>query len=98
MNINDYKFAGKKAIVRVDFNVPLDENGKITDDTRIRGALPTLKKVLDEGGSLIIMSHMGKPKGKVNPKFSLSQIVDAVSEKLGVAVKFVDDCQKAQEH
>ena len=97
MNINDYKFAGKKAIVRVDFNVPLDENGKITDDTRIRGALPTLKKVLDEGGSLIIMSHMGKPKGKVNPKFSLSQIVDAVSEKLGVNVKFVDDCQKAQE-
>ncbi len=97
MNINDYKFAGKKAIVRVDFNVPLDENGKITDDTRIRGALPTLKKVLDEGGSLIIMSHMGKPKGKVNAKFSLSQIVDAVSEKLGVAVKFVDDCQKAQE-
>ncbi len=97
MNINDYKFAGKKAIVRVDFNVPLDENGKITDDTRIRGALPTLKKVLEEGGSLIIMSHMGKPKGKVNPKFSLSQIVDAVSEKLGVAVKFVDDCQKAQE-
>jgi len=97
MNINDYKFAGKKAIVRVDFNVPLDENGKITDDTRIRGALPTLKKVLEEGGSLIIMSHMGKPKGKVNPKFSLRQIVDAVSEKLGVAVKFVDDCQKAQE-
>ena len=97
MNINDYKFAGKKAIVRVDFNVPLDENGKITDDTRIRGALHTLKKVLEEGGSLIIMSHMGKPKGKVNPKFSLSQIVDAVSEKLGVAVKFVDDCQKAQE-
>ncbi len=97
MNINDYKFAGKKAIVRVDFNVPLDENGKITDDTRIRGALPTLKKVLDEGGSLIIMSHMGKPKGKVNPKFSLSQIVDAVSEKLGVKVQFVDDCQKAQE-
>ncbi len=96
MNINDYKFAGKKAIVRVDFNVPLDENGKITDDTRIRGALPTLKKVLDEGGSLIIMSHMGKPKGKVNPKMSLGQIVDAVSEKLGVAVKFVNDCQKAQ--
>lgn len=96
MNINDYKFAGKKAIVRVDFNVPLDENGNITDDTRIRGALPTLKKVLDEGGSLIIMSHMGKPKGKVNPKMSLGQIVGAVSEKLGVAVKFVNDCQKAQ--
>ncbi len=96
MNINDYKFAGKKAIVRVDFNVPLDENGNITDDTRIRGALPTLKKVLDEGGSLIIMSHMGKPKGKVNLKMSLGQIVGAVSEKLGVAVKFVNDCQKAQ--
>lgn len=95
MTINDYKFAGKKAIVRVDFNVPLDENGKITDDTRIRGALPTLKKVLDEGGSLIIMSHMGKPKGKVNPKMSLSQIVDAVSDKLGIPVQFVDDCQKA---
>ena len=96
MNINDYKFAGKKAIVRVDFNVPLDENGKITDDTRIRGALPTLKKVLDEGGSLIIMSHMGKPKGKVNAQYSLSQIVDAVSEKLGVKVRFVDDCMKAK--
>ncbi|MCH5178392.1 MAG: phosphoglycerate kinase [Prevotellaceae bacterium] len=95
MTINDYKFAGKKAIVRVDFNVPLDENGKITDDTRIRGALPTLKKVLEEGGSLILMSHMGKPKGKVNPKMSLSQIVDAVSEKLGTPVVFVDDCQKA---
>ena len=95
MTINDYKFAGKKAIVRVDFNVPLDENGNITDDTRIRGALPTLKKVLNDGGSLIIMSHMGKPKGKVNPKMSLSQIVDAVSEKLGAPITFVDDCQKA---
>ena len=79
MTINEFNFAGKKAIVRVDFNVPLDENGKITDDTRIRGALPTLKKVLADGGALIIMSHMGKPKGKVNPKFSLGQIVDAVS-------------------
>ncbi len=95
MTIDNYKFAGKKAIVRVDFNVPLDENGKITDDTRIRGALPTLKKILTDGGALIIMSHMGKPKGKVNPKFSLSQIVDAVSEKLGVAVKFAPDCAKA---
>ena len=83
MTIDNYNFAGKKAIVRVDFNVPLNEEGKITDDTRIRGALPTLKKVLAEGGALIIMSHMGKPKGKVNAKYSLSQIVDAVSEKLG---------------
>lgn len=94
--IDNYKFAGKKAIVRVDFNVPLDENGKITDDTRIRGALPTLKKILADGGALIIMSHMGKPKGKVNAKYSLGQIVDAVSEKLGVNVKFVADCAKAQ--
>ncbi len=70
MTIKDFKFAGKKAIVRVDFNVPLDENGKITDDTRIRGALPTLKYILDEGGALIIMSHMGKPKGKVQAKKS----------------------------
>lgn len=93
--IDKFNFAGKKAIVRVDFNVPLDENGKITDDTRIRGALPTLKKILADGGSVIIMSHMGKPKGKVNPKMSLGQIVDAVSEKLGVAVKFAPDCAKA---
>ena len=73
MTIDKFNFAGKKAIVRVDFNVPLDENGKITDDTRIRGALPTLKKVLADGGSLIIMSHMGKPKGKVNAKYSLDR-------------------------
>ena len=97
MTIDNYKFAGKKAIVRVDFNVPLNEEGKITDDTRIRGALPTLKKVLADGGALIIMSHMGKPKGKVNAKYSLSQIVDAVSEKLGVAVQFAPDCAKAAE-
>ena len=91
MTIDQFNFAGKKAIVRVDFNVPLDENGKITDDTRIRGALPTLKKILNDGGSVIIMSHMGKPKGKVNPKLSLSQIVDDVSEKLGVKVQFAPD-------
>lgn len=97
MKFNDYKFAGKKAIVRVDFNVPLDENGNITDDTRIRGAMPTLKHIIAEGGSLIIMSHMGKPKGKVNQKMSLSQIKDAVEAALGAPVSFVDDCQKAQE-
>ena len=97
MTIKDFKFAGKKAIVRVDFNVPLDENGKITDDTRIRGALPTLKYILDEGGALIIMSHMGKPKGKVQAKFSLSQIVDAVSKALGRPVQFAEDCAKAQD-
>ena len=95
MKIEDFNFAGKKAIVRVDFNVPLDENGNVTDDTRIRGALPTLKKVLADGGSLIMMSHMGKPKGKVNPKLSLSQIVKNVSDALGVEVKFAADCANA---
>ena len=97
MLIKDFKFAGKKAIVRVDFNVPLDENGHITDDTRIRGALPTLKHILDEGGALIIMSHMGKPKGKVAAKYSLSQIVDAVAAALGRPVQFAEDCAKAQD-
>ena len=97
MTINDYKFAGKKAIVRVDFNVPLNENGVITDDTRIRGALPTLKHILEEGGALIIMSHMGKPKGKVVAKYSLKQIVDAVSAALGAPVQFAEDCAKAAE-
>lgn len=97
MTINNYNFAGKKAIVRVDFNVPLNENGIITDDTRIRGALPTLKHILDNGGSLIIMSHMGKPKGKVQAKYSLSQIVEAVSAALGTPVQFAEDCTKAKE-
>ena len=97
MKIEQFNFAGKKAIVRVDFNVPLDENGNITDDTRIRGALPTLKKILTDGGAVIMMSHMGKPKGKVNAKLSLSQIVGKVSERLGVAVKFADDCANAAE-
>ena len=96
-NIDNYNFKDKKALVRVDFNVPLDENGNITDDTRIRGALPTLKKILEDGGSLIIMSHMGKPKGKVNPKFSLAQIKDAVAKALGRDVKFADDCANAAE-
>ena len=97
MKIEDFNFAGKKAIVRVDFNVPLDENGNVTDDTRIRGALPTLKKVLADGGALIMMSHMGKPKGKVNMKLSLSQIVPNVSAALGVEVKFAKDCGNASE-
>ena len=95
MTINEYKFAGKKAIVRVDFNVPLDENGNITDDTRIRGALPTLTKIVADGGAVIIMSHMGKPKGKVNPKLSLSQIREAVEKALGVPVAFAVDCANA---
>ncbi len=95
MTIDQFNFAGKKAIVRVDFNVPLDENGKVTDDTRIRGALPTLKKVLADGGALIMMSHMGKPKGKVKPELSLKQIVPNVAAALGVDVKFAADCGNA---
>jgi len=95
MKINDFNFAGKKAIVRVDFNVPLDKEGRVTDETRIRGALPTLKKVLNDGGALIMMSHMGKPKGKVKAELSLSQIVKNVSDALGVEVKFANDCGKA---
>lgn len=96
MKIDQFNFKGKKAIVRVDFNVPLDENGNVTDDTRIRGALPTLKRILADGGSVIMMSHMGKPKGKVNPKMSLKQIVGKVSEHLGVDVKFAPDCANAE--
>ncbi|MCR5758747.1 MAG: phosphoglycerate kinase [Bacteroidales bacterium] len=92
--IDSYDFKGKKAIVRVDFNVPLDENFNITDDTRIVRAMPTLKKVLAGGGSLIIMSHLGRPK-KVDPKFSLGHIAKHVSECLGVPVQFAEDCQKA---
>ena len=95
--ISSYNFAGKRAIVRVDFNVPLDENGNITDDTRIRGALPTLKKILDDGGSLILMSHMGKPKGKIDMKLSLGRIRDAVGKALGVDVEFAPDCMGACE-
>ncbi|MBQ9659664.1 MAG: phosphoglycerate kinase [Bacteroidales bacterium] len=93
--IEKYDFKGKKAIVRVDFNVPLNEKFEITDDTRIRRAMPTLKKVLAGGGSLIIMSHLGRPKG-VADKFSLRHIVDHVAECLGAPVKFAPDCQKAQ--
>ncbi len=95
--IDNFNFAGKKAFVRVDFNVPLDENFHITDDTRIRAALPTLKKILADGGMLIIASHMGRPKKNPDPKYSLKHILAHVSEKLGVEVKFADDCMKADE-
>lgn len=96
MTIDQCNFAGKRVIVRVDFNVPLDENGNITDDTRIRGAMPTLKKIHGDGGKLIIMSHMGRPKKNPDPKFSLKQILPRVSELLGAKVDFADDCQKAK--
>lgn len=90
--IDNYNFAGKKAFVRVDFNVPLDENFNITDDTRMVKALPTLKKILADGGSLIIGSHLGRPKKGPENKFSLQHIVKHLSELLGQPVKFVDDC------
>lgn len=90
--VNDFNFKGKKAIVRVDFNVPYDENFHITDDTRIQAAAPTIKKILTDGGSVILMSHLGRPKGEVNDKYSLRHIVDHVSKVLGVPVKFVSDC------
>lgn len=89
--IDNFNFAGKKAFVRVDFNVPLDENFNITDDTRIRAALPTLKKILSDGGSVIVGSHLGRPKG-VTDKFSLKHILPHVSELLGVDVEFANDC------
>ena len=97
MTLDQFNFAGKKAFVRVDFNVPLNESFEITDDTRIRAALPTLKKILADGGRLIIASHMGRPKKNPDPKFSLRHILPHVSECLGIDVKFADDCQKAQE-
>jgi phosphoglycerate kinase len=89
--IDQFNFAGKKAFVRVDFNVPLDENFNITDDNRIRAALPTLKKIIADGGSLIIGSHLGRPKG-VTDKYSLKHIVNHVSKVLGVEVQFANDC------
>ena len=97
MTLDQFNFAGKKAFVRVDFNVPLNESFEITDDTRIRAALPTLKKILADGGRLIIASHMGRPKKNPDPKYSLRHILPHVSECLGIDVKFADDCQKAQE-
>ncbi len=93
--IDNYKFNGKRAIVRVDFNVPLNEQFQITDDTRIRAAIPTLKKVLAGGGSLIIMSHLGRPKGPAD-KYSLKHIINAIETKLGVPVKFAPDCMGAE--
>jgi phosphoglycerate kinase len=91
--INNYNFNAKRAIVRVDFNVPLNKQTlEVTDDTRIRGALPTIKKILSDGGSAVLMSHLGRPEGKVQDKFSLKHIVPAVEKVLGIPVKFANDC------
>ena len=90
--IDNYNFAGKKAIIRVDFNVPLGAQYEVTDDTRIRGALPTIKKVLRDGGSAILMSHLGRPKSGPEEKFSLKHVIPVLSDHLGVKVQFAEDC------
>lgn len=90
--IDSFNFAGKKAIIRVDFNVPLNDKFEITDDTRIRAAVPTIKKVLADGGAVILMSHLGRPKGVAKDEFSLKHIVAHLSATLGVDVKFAPDC------
>lgn len=97
--IDDFNFEGKKALIRVDFNVPLDGDFNVTDTSRIDAAKPSILKVLEDGGSAILMSHMGRPKGKVNPAMSLSHITETVSNIIGVQVKFVEDCvgTKAEE-
>ncbi len=95
-SIETYDFKGKKAIIRVDFNVPLDGSFNVADDTRIRAAVPTIKKVLEGGGAVILMSHLGRPKG-VTEKFSLKHIISTVEKLVGTEVKFCDDCQKAQQ-
>lgn len=92
MTIDDFNFKDKKALIRVDFNVPLNEHFEVTDTNRIEAAKPTIIKILEDGGSAILMSHLGRPDGKFNPDMSLSHIVDAVSEIIGVRVKFVPDC------
>ena len=90
--IDNYDFTGKRAIIRVDFNVPLNAEGKVTDDTRIRAAIPTIKRVLEGGGSVILMSHLGRPKKNPDAKYSLEQIIDAIEARLGVKIKFAGDC------
>ncbi|MEM7297644.1 MAG: phosphoglycerate kinase [Bacteroidota bacterium] len=90
--IQDYSFKGKKALIRVDFNVPLNTDLQVTDETRINAAIPTLKKILNDGGSCILMSHLGRPKEGPENKFSLKHIIPNLSSKLGVGVKFADDC------
>ncbi|TDS18629.1 phosphoglycerate kinase [Maribacter caenipelagi] len=90
--LNDFNFEDKKALIRVDFNVPLNDKFEVTDNTRIQAAKPTIIKVLEDGGSAVLMSHLGRPKGERNSDLSLSHIVDAVSDIIGVTVKFVGDC------
>jgi len=91
-NVDDFNFSGKRALIRVDFNVPLNDKYEITDDTRLRAALPTIRKILSDGGSVILMSHLGRPKNGSEEKFSLKHVVPYLSEKLGIDVQFADDC------
>ncbi|WP_258098493.1 phosphoglycerate kinase [Marinoscillum pacificum] len=90
--IDDFNFRNRKALIRVDFNVPLDGDFNVTDDTRLKAAIPTIKKIIDEGGSAILMSHLGRPKTGPEEKFSLKHIIPDLSEKLGVTVQFANDC------
>ncbi|WP_038031490.1 phosphoglycerate kinase [Thermonema rossianum] len=90
--LDQYNFAGKKALVRVDFNVPLNERFEITDDTRLKASLPTIKKILNDGGAAILMSHLGRPKGEREERFSLKHLVGYLEQALGTKVHFVDDC------
>lgn len=94
--IDNINFSGKKALIRVDFNVPLDDQFNITDDTRIQGALPSIKKILNDGGSVILMSHLGRPKSGPEDKFSLRHIVDHLSKVIGTPVQFANDCIGAE--
>ena len=91
-SIDTYDFSGKRAIIRVDFNVPLDENFNVTDDNRIRAAIPTIKKVLAGGGSVVLMSHLGRPKEGPTDKYSLKHIISTLENRLGVPVQFSNDC------
>ena len=97
VNLEQANFNGKRVIVRVDFNVPLDENFNITDDTRIRAAMPTINKVINDGGRLILMSHLGRPKKNPDPKYSLKHIVNYLGQVIGKEVAFADDCMNAEE-
>jgi phosphoglycerate kinase len=90
--VDSYNFANKRALIRVDFNVPLNEKFEITDDNRLKAALPTIKKILDDGGSVVLMSHLGRPKSGPEEKFSLKHVVPYLKDKLGIEVQFSDDC------
>ena len=90
--LNDFDFSGNKALIRVDFNVPLNEAGEVTDDTRLRAAVPTIKKILNDGGRAILMSHLGRPKNGPEEKFSLKHILSNLSSLLGTDVHFANDC------